>query len=148
MPRYYIVKNQKNKDSLVVNDFIFTNKDNKNKVIYWRCSTKSFKVLLNTGYDYKENDTIEGNFEHTHTRRARNNLLPQSVRNINDIDIPKDLRKTISNNKFYQYGPGTENYNNDNILIFFDNESVQNLKQNRVWCMDRTFKTAPEIFYQ
>lgn len=80
--------------------------------------------------------------------RARSNKYNPVPTNISNIDLSENQKFTILGENFYQYGPGLYDYMDDNIMIFFDQLSINNLCDNHIWAVDGTFKTSPNMFYQ
>jgi hypothetical protein len=61
-------------------------------------------------------------------------------------DIPKTLQCTLSGKRFLLYDSGV--LNEERIIIFASDKSIDYLKKSKVWLSDGTFKSCPSSFYQ
>lgn len=64
---------------------------------------------------------------------------------IDDIDIPHELRSTLSGQKFLQ---ADMDVGDEKVLLFTTVEDLKNLEKCEFWMADGTFKTAPNLFLQ
>ena len=78
-------------------------------------------------------------------KRVRQNERPQEPKTLHEIDIPANLRKTLTGELFLVRDSVV---GNERILTFTTAANVEPLSQAPYWIMDGTFKTVPLIFYQ
>lgn len=200
-----IIPNNKGKNSIIYENYIYTEKRRNSNIIYWRCRNRpcicivitpisytidtiptiksphsdfcaanknavkaaeivaSIKERAKNSYDSAQSIVdmvlrgmdartviIAGSTSALKKRiwaaRAReHNPTPPSISLIN---IPLNKQLTHTGDQFYQYGPGIDGYQNDDILMFYDQKSINNLRRNTIWAVDGTFKTAPTMFFQ
>lgn len=83
-------------------------------------------------------------------QRIRNSAFPPLPPNIENIDLPDFLTKTMTDDNFYRYGPGKYHVDNElkNVMIFYSDEFSEKLKDHDVWAVDGTFFVTPTPFYQ
>lgn len=76
--------------------------------------------------------------------RVRDTGRPEP-KTVAEIDVPEDLRQTISGKKFLQRDIDV---GDDKVLIFTTDEDLRNMEKCAYWMADGTFKTAPKVFMQ
>lgn len=77
--------------------------------------------------------------------RVRRRELPKEPQKIVDLNIPDDLRKSISGQMFLLK---ETKVGEDSILVFSTRANICRLAQSELWIGDGTFKTVPELFLQ
>ena len=77
--------------------------------------------------------------------RSRRKNQPPLPANLIDLEIPQRLTETLDNRQFLMHDSGPQE---DRILLFSTEESLQILsQQNRIF-VDGTFKSCPTMFFQ
>lgn len=69
-----------------------------------------------------------------------------SATNIQEIEIPEEFKKTFRGDTFLLYDSGNDDQNRMIIFGTFNNLAL--LHEFGDWCVDGTFKVAPNLFYQ
>jgi hypothetical protein len=83
-------------------------------------------------------------------RQYRSKLINPPPYLFPNLLLSKKLSETHSRFKFFQYG--IDNYGtyqqSEDILLFFSSYQIENLKINKIWCVDGTFQVVPSPWYQ
>ena len=83
-------------------------------------------------------------------RNFKNRKINPKPYKYHTLNLSESLSETYTFKKFYQYGLnnfGTLNQHDD-LLIFYNEESVSKLYSEDVWCVDGTFSVVPKPFKQ
>jgi hypothetical protein len=82
-------------------------------------------------------------------QRQRNKILTRNTtrnKNISEIDINEEYKKTDRGENFLLYDSG--NNDNNRIIMFGTARNIALLNEFPHWCVDGTFKVAPQFFTQ
>jgi hypothetical protein len=76
---------------------------------------------------------------------VRGKNMPSQPQSLQDINVPINLRATISGNQFLAK---ELEIGDEKIMIFCTESNLQHLQEADYWIMDGTFKTVPTLFLQ
>ena len=79
-------------------------------------------------------------------QRRRDGEPIAAPRNVAEIDIPNNLRRSIRGENFLLHDSGSDDEHR--FFIFGTAENLHLLKEHKNWFADGTFKMAPQLFYQ
>ncbi|CAB4383499.1 unnamed protein product [Rhizophagus irregularis] len=77
--------------------------------------------------------------------RIRNKNMPPQPQELDEINVPNELRRTINNEEFLAR---EIEFNEEKMMIFCTTSNLQYLQDAEYWLMDGTFKTVPLLFQQ
>ncbi|CAB4373540.1 unnamed protein product [Rhizophagus irregularis] len=77
--------------------------------------------------------------------RIRNKNMPPQPQELDEINVPNELRRTINNEEFLAR---EIEFNEEKMMIFCTTSKFQYLQDAEYWLMDGTFKTVPLLFQQ
>lgn len=91
--------------------------------------------------------------------RRRGRDLPSNPKSISDLgEIPEEFRRTLGRKAFLIYDSYDDEESDDEddeerrrqnrILVFASKDALVKLSRSKIWQIDGTFETAPEIFTQ
>lgn len=98
-----------------------------------------------TIYNVGRKETIYKNI-----RNYRRRIINPKPYIYNTIKIGNILSRTHTNQQFYKFGP--DNLNGlefcEDILIFYSQTQIDNLRNNTIWSVDGTFQVVPKPWFQ